>query len=308
MRLHADRPMFLSACESGDLLLKRLLSKTTRLPRASGRNFTSSKHSDPFFRRLSLCRTPKCPFEQGSGQGAYSIAFGGDSLRECFAKFRYILERYPMIDTLVVSAEPHMFGTLRLDSSNRSFADYYFLSSADSAGLKRGWLSALLDQVPLLNDDFVQYFRAVLGRKMTTSVAAASEPPAAARSALWSQLPDTEQERKARADGLMDHKGVGDFEAPFVWYSRLIDLAHAHHIQVIGVRFPVHSAYAEQLSPEFLADLDASLQRIGIDEIVDLRYLFTNSDCFEDADHVKSQCADHLIQALERHTGKKFTR
>ena len=106
----------------------------------------------------------------------------------------------------------------------------------------------------------------------------------------------------------MDHKGVGDFEAPFLWYRRLIDLAHAHHVHVIGVRFPVHSVYAEQLSPEFLAALDASLQRIGIDEIVDLRYLFTNSDCFEDADHVKSQCADQLIQALERHTGRKFTR
>ena len=127
----------------------------------------------------SHCAVPlNAHMNRTRNNGAYSIAFGGDSLRECFAKVRYILERYPTIDTLVVSAEPHMFGTLRLESSNRSFADYYFLNSADSAGLEGGWLSALLDQVPLLNDDFVQYFRVVLGKKLTTRVAVAKETPA----------------------------------------------------------------------------------------------------------------------------------
>ncbi len=56
----------------------------------------------------------------------YSIAAGGDSLRESFAKVRYVLERNHGIDTLILTADPHMFGKGRLESSNRSFADSLF--------------------------------------------------------------------------------------------------------------------------------------------------------------------------------------
>lgn len=240
----------------------------------------------------------------GSHAGtAYSIAAGGDSLRECFAKVRYILERSPTVDTLIVSADPHMFGSGRLESSNRSFADQYFLTAVDSTGLKKGWLSALLDQVPLFNDDFVQYLRKAIAKRMTTPSSTVQSGPAEAAPVLWENLSDSERTAKAVETGVMDHKGVGEYEEPFFWYRRLLDLAHAYKVRVVGVRFPVHSAYAAEISPERVTAIDDVLRRHGIAEILDFRNLFTNPTHFRDADHVKGQYGEALVCAIEKRLG-----
>src|SRR6266581_2968520 len=80
---------------------------------------------------------------------AYSIAAGGDSLRESFAKVRHVLSTKPGIDTLILTADPHMFARGRLESSNRSFADRYFIEAWDRSGVQHNLWSAMLQQVPL---------------------------------------------------------------------------------------------------------------------------------------------------------------
>jgi len=101
--------------------------------------------------------------DENTAAPGYSIAAGGDSLRECFAKVRYVLNSTPGIDTLILTADPHMFGKGRLESSNRSFSDRYFIEAWDASGLQKNIWSALLQQVPLFNEDFLQYFRKDLG-------------------------------------------------------------------------------------------------------------------------------------------------
>lgn len=240
---------------------------------------------------------------------AYSVAFGGDGLRECYGKVRYILDRCPSIDTLIVTAEPHMFGSGRLESSNRSFADLYFLAGGEAAGLKRGWLSTLMNQVPLCNDDFVQYLRKVGAKKFTTVFSKASPGSAFAdriRSTgrkSWPELSDAERTEKARATGLMDHKGVGEHEEPFVWYRKLLELARSRNVRVIGVRFPVDRGYAAQVPPESISAIDNFLRRNGIDRILDLRDLFTDPAYFEDPDHVDERYAGILVTVLEHRLG-----
>lgn len=242
---------------------------------------------------------------------AYSIAFGGDGLRECFAKVRYVLDRCSTIDTLIVSADPHMFGRGRLESSNRSFADVYFLSAADGSGLKKGWLSTLLGQVPLFNDDFVQYLRKVSMKRLMTAFSAERFGSAnAARSGSagkarqsWDHLSDAERKAEAYATGLMDHKGVCDYTEPFIWYRKLLELARAHNVRVIGVRLPVDPEYASQVPPERVAAIDHFLRQNGIAKILDLRNLFTDPEYFDDSDHVKKKYAAALISVIEKRSG-----
>jgi hypothetical protein len=237
------------------------------------------------------------------GGAAYSIAFGGDAPRECFAKIRYILDRCATIDTVIVTADPHMFGSGRLESSNRSFADLYFLAAADGAGLKRGWLPALLDQVPLFNDDFVQYLRKMISKTATSRFSGARGGTRATQPVPWEQLPETERTARACATGVMDHKGVGEHPEPFFWYSQLLDLARAHSVRVIGVRFPVHHAYAAQIAPERVAAIDDFLRQHGMAAILDLRDQFTDPAYFDDADHVKKEKAEALVRVLEERLG-----
>src|SRR5262249_10220 len=51
----------------------------------------------------------------------YNVVWGGDSLREVYAKLRYLAARHAKIDTLFLTADPHMFGDGRMESSNRAF-------------------------------------------------------------------------------------------------------------------------------------------------------------------------------------------
>lgn len=246
-------------------------------------------------------------FQDGA---AYSVAFGGDGLRECYGKVRYILKRCPSIDTLIVTAEPHMFGRGRLESSNRSFADLYFIAEADGAGLKKGWLSTLMNQVPLCNDDFVQYLRKV-GAEKLKSVSSKASPGSALADRLrstdsggsWQRLSEAQRMEKARATGLMDHKGVGEYEEPFVWYRRLLELARSCNVRVIGVRLPVDRGYAAEAAPESILAIDNFLRKNGIARILDLRDFFTGPAYFDDADHVDEHFAGILVSILERRLG-----
>ena len=228
---------------------------------------------------------------------AYSIAAGGDSLRECFAKVRHVLNTTPAIDTLILTADPHMFARGRLESSNRAFADRYFIEAWDRSGVQHNLWSAMLQQVPLFSEDFLQYFRKDLGVLLTHSAqhARAEGDPLA-----WSRLTDEERMKDAVQTGQGDHDGIGAVQAPFMWYTRILDLAHARHVRVIGVRFPVHPGYSAQAPADKVAEIDSFLLKAGVSRIIDLRGALTDPKDFEDPDHVNEIGAPLVVAMLEQ--------
>jgi hypothetical protein len=232
----------------------------------------------------------------------YSVAFGGDSAREMFAKVRRVLESSNRIDTLALSVDPHMFGSGRIESSNRSFSDRYFLADHDSSGLRQGWLSALLDQVPLFNDDFVQYLRKAIPASFSRRHSAAPRGDAAVSpegaETSWQTLSDAERAEEARKTGAMDHRGVGHEKQPFYWYGRILDLARARGLTVVGVRFPVHSEYSAQVSSAEVARIDEFLRGRGVTKIVDLRDALRDPAYFDDPDHLNQRGAAKVLTLL----------
>lgn len=232
----------------------------------------------------------------------YSVAFGGDSAREMFAKVRRVLESSKNIDTIALSVDPHMFGSGRIESSNRSFSDRYFLADHDSSGLRQGWLSAVLDQVPLFNNDFVQYLRKAIPASFSRKHSAAPRGDAAVSAegadTTWQSLSDEERAEEARKTGAMDHKGVGQEKQPFYWYGRLLDLARERGLTVIGVRFPVHSQYSAQVSSEDVVKIDAFLRGKGVTKIVDLRDALSDPAYFDDPDHLNQRGAAKVLTLL----------
>jgi hypothetical protein len=226
----------------------------------------------------------------------YSVAFGGDSLRECYAKIRHILNRRRDVHTLFISADPHMFGAIRLESSNRSFANRYFLLAGDRANLREGWFSALLDQVPLFNDDFVQFERKALAAHWSSRRRAQSLP--VEEDVPWSQRPPAERDAKARETGEMDHRGIGKSAEPFVWYARILKLARMRGVRVIGVRLPVNPGYSAFAPQEQVAVIDRYLMRQGISQIVDLRDALDDPRGFRDSDHVNPRFAGCVMRTL----------
>jgi hypothetical protein len=240
-----------------------------------------------------------------SGDSHFAVPLNDylDSLRESFAKVRHVLETTRGIDTLVLTADPHMFGKGRLESSNRSFADIYYIEAWDRSGLQKNVWSAILQQVPLFNEDFLQYFRKDLGSMLSrvrTKARGEGDPLA------WSRLSDEERRESAIETGKGDHAGVGDSQVPFGWYQRILDVAREHNVKVIGVRFPVHPGYSGQVSAQQVAELDTWLTGHGVTQIIDLRNELTDPRDFEDEDHLNETGAAKIVKVLEARLNRKI--
>jgi hypothetical protein len=234
--------------------------------------------------------------------GAYNIAWGGDSLREVYAKLRYLLWRGARIDTLFLTADTHMFGNGRLESSNRAFVDRYLLLTWSPYGLAQGRPSAALGTVPLFNDDFVQYLK----KKISVSFKPHSATGVREDPDAWLKLTDAEREADARRTGVEDHEGIGTHREPFLWYERIAALAHENGIRVVAVLYPAHPAYLESVPAPADAAVAAELAALGIHDVLDFRAAFRDPSYFADPDHVSQKGAVALLQLLGRRTGRQL--
>jgi hypothetical protein len=224
----------------------------------------------------------------------YNLAAPGDSLREGYAKLRYVLGRQTHIRKVFLSVDLNMFGAGRLRSANGAFADQYLVLSNSPYGLDKGRLGGILNAVPLLNDDFVQYARARIHDALTHKLTAAvkpTEPP-------WFELSETERAARAQRTGDGDHSQVGELDEPFAWIARIVELAHARNVVVIGVRYPAHPDYFSTVSRLDMERMNDRLARSGLNEIRDLRYAFDDPRCFEDPDHVSPLGASAVARLL----------
>jgi hypothetical protein len=193
-----------------------------------------------------------------------------------------------------------MFGAGRIESSNRTFADRYFLLSRVWFGERTAMLSALRQQIPLLNDDFVQYLRrAIVARLMGEEL----EKAALKKSAVaWERLP--QEQRLALKTAAEDHRDIGQFHEPFEWYARIVEFARARQMRVVAVRYPGDPDYFSNVTPEQVAVIDAHLKKIGVTEILDYRSVFENPADFVDPDHVSRRGAYKILRMLEVHLGR----
>ncbi|HKT73124.1 MAG TPA: hypothetical protein VJQ47_09555 [Steroidobacteraceae bacterium] len=230
----------------------------------------------------------------------YNVAFGGDSLREVYAKLRYLLWRGARIQTLYLTADAHMFGDGRMESSNRAFVDPYLLETLSSYGMQSGWPSTALGSVPLFNDDFVQYLK----KRITMSLK--GETPALVRgeeAVPWETLTDAEREAQAVSTGKMDHAGIGAHPEPFLWYERIAALAVAHHVHIVAVLYPAHPGYINSVPSGADARVAAELAALHITDVLDFRHAFSQPSYFSDPDHVSRKGAIALLELISTRTG-----
>jgi hypothetical protein len=227
-----------------------------------------------------------------------NVAAGGDGYRECYAKLRYLLGHSRGIRTIFLTADYHMFGSGRVESSNRSFVDQLLLASGSPVGYEKGWLSSVFNVVPLFNDDFVQYLKKDLRVKLQRALPGAARAPTP-----WQDVSAATRQERAVATGKGDHVGVGDEPAPLLWYRRIISLAREYGVQVIAIRLPANANYLAQVPERGKAVVDRELTQLGVESVVELGKAIQLPQLFEDEDHVNPQGAALLLCMLQGRTG-----
>ncbi len=231
--------------------------------------------------------------------GVYNLASGGDGPREMYAKLRRVLSANDSVKTVMLSADVHMFGEARQTSSNRAFVNIYLLETASPYGLEHGRLSALLNAVPLLNDDFVQYMKKSVSRHHQKS--STNQDPV--NTATWGERSEQYRSTLAEATGQYDHHGAGHQPQALSWYAHIVDLVHAHGVKVITLRYPAHPGYFASVEETTVKEIDSELGNLGLPPPLDYRRAISDPMLFTDEDHLNDSGALVLLQRLEHDTG-----
>jgi hypothetical protein len=230
--------------------------------------------------------------------GAHNLAAGGDGYREIYAKLRYVLARPQKVRTLLLTADYHMFGSGRVQSSNRSFVERYLLATQSGLGYEKSWLSSLFNLVPLFNDDFVQYLKKDLREKFRRA-----RRPSHDAATTWADLPEAMREKRSLETGRGDHAGVGVVKEPVHWFGQILRLAQRHDIEVIPIRYPTSDGYRSQIPPDGKRIVDAAIAQAGAPAVIDVGRALREPAYFADEDHVNRRGAAALLCLLGQRTG-----
>lgn len=243
--------------------------------------------------------------EEMLNRDTYSIAAGGDGVKECYLKLRYILEHSTRIDTVFLTADAQMFSKRRSQSTNAVFLHKYSLLLNSLDVYHQAPLSILAEMVPLFNDNYIEYLNQDLqniisGKKKEVGL----EQHLREDESLWSTR-FTAQKRleRAIATGKADHRGVMEDPVLPQYYRKIIDLCVARHIRIIGVRYPAMQAYLAQLPAENSLKLEAFLKELPFETILDYRDFSQDPRLYHNEDHLNEDGARLLLRQMETDIG-----
>lgn len=238
----------------------------------------------------------------------YNISSGGDSFKESFIKLRYILKQTNAVRNIMLTMDAQMFSARRSQSSNNKFLNrnVFYLGSYDVYGY--GFLSVVSDMVPLFNNSYIDYLNRNLqniisGKKSKVHVNQILRKD----QTLWGTVCTPEKRReRAIETGRGDHQQVFDDQTHAEYYQKIVNLSHAHRINIIGVKFPAMLEYCEQLPDDNRIRIEAFFESISFKQVLDYRNLTQNPKLYTNEDHLNKMGADLLLRQIEIDTGLKL--
>lgn len=238
-------------------------------------------------------------------QQTYSIAAGGDGIKECYLKLRYLLSRPNRIDTIFLTADAQMFSTRRVRSTNAVFLNKYTLLLNSLDVYQQNFASVLADLVPFFNDSYIEYLNKDLQNSISGQKKKADfEQCLREDESLWStRITAKERLERAIATGKGDHKGVMDDQTLPDYFRQIIYLCQARGIRIIGVRYPAMEAYFAQLPAENEKRLESFLEELPFETILDYRNFSQDPQLYHNEDHLNATGALALLRQMEKDTG-----
>lgn len=236
---------------------------------------------------------------------AYSIAAGGDGIKECYLKLRCLLLRPNSVDTVLLTADAQMFSSRRSRSTNAVFLHKHALLQSRLDVYHLDMVSVIADMVPLFNDSYIEYLNEDLqniisGNKKKVDM----EQRLRDDETLWStRICAEDRIKRAIATGKGDHRGVMEDRSLPYYFREIVHLCRSNGIRVIGVRYPAMAAYLAQLPAEKEEKLNAFLKKLPFEQILDYRNFSQNPRLYHNEDHLNVTGAFALLRQIEKDTG-----
>jgi hypothetical protein len=223
-----------------------------------------------------------------------NLSYGSDSYFDIYFKLNYIINQGIAIDTIYLSADPHMLGKKRIHNSNKNrsiaytdfetYTDFFDMSYPEFLTIK--YVMKYFSTFNVNNAQLIQkYFNTILSEKNIFKNQIQN----------FSDLSKKQREIKSKARFLSFYER-GPSKKLEIVLQKILNIALEKNIVVIGLEYPV----AQQMKSLKIPDTMVLPRKIFLNK--NLKFLsLTDIDSdiyFENQDHVNKLGADIIINRI----------
>jgi hypothetical protein len=221
-----------------------------------------------------------------------NLSYGSDSYFDIYFKLNYIIDQGIKIDTIYLSADPHMLGKKRIINNNRNrsivYADFEtyagFFDISFPEFIIRKYVRKHLSTFEVNNAQLIQkYFNSILSNKNIS------------QNQNWSDLSRKQREKKSDKK-FSDFYHSGPSKKQQKVLKKILNISSENNIVVIGVEYPLAQQLKSIKIPETIVlpktiFLNKNLKILSLMDIDEDIY-------FRNQDHVNRLGADIIINRI----------
>jgi hypothetical protein len=224
-----------------------------------------------------------------------NLSYGSDSYFDIYFKLKYLIKQNIKIDTIYLSADPHMLGQKRVNNNNRNLSIVYadfetyklFFDITYPEFFVRKYLRKYLSTFDVNNAKLIQeYLGSMLSYTSTKN------------SQKWIDL-SIDQRVKQSAARFENFYQKGSTKKLEKALNKVLLIAKQNKINVVGVEFPVSEQMKSLGIPENIVELKNILNDNGI-EVLSLNHI-EDPKYFNNQDHVNELGAKIIIDKIIKH-------
>jgi len=224
-----------------------------------------------------------------------NLAYGADGYKEIYAKVLILLKNNPNLEYVFLSTEPQMFNAST--SPNGTFLNKYALHSKTIRSLYgKNKLDIVTDNVPLFNNDYLNFFRNKLYNKLKGTKGANQEEN-------WKEATIERKTEISKNLGNSDHAAIMGNPKDTIYFKEMMTEFKNRGVKVISIRFPVTSNYIGQCSGQDEDKVNQFLSHFEFYKNLDYSNTIKSIELFEDPDHLNKQGVLKITAHIESDTG-----
>lgn len=222
--------------------------------------------------------------------GVYNFSDNSDSYFDIKRKISYLIDNHYTIDKIYITVDNYSLSPYR-DGHNNMDRSIIYESKKDFNYYNEKYVKYYF---PIFQSKVNTIFRNYLEDKLTQIFFPESK---ASSKVIWNQLSEGERVKRAeeRVSGQFPskHKSQNLEKA----LKEIIDVCQSHHIELIGVKFPLSKQYLEALGQKNYG-ADQIMISKGL-RVLDYKSVFIDhTDYFRDQDHLNSKGGEEFAKIL----------
>lgn len=232
--------------------------------------------------------------------GTMNLSKGGDGTKEMLIKFKVALMHSDKIRHVLLSVDPHMFSSRRLESSKAQFLYPILPATILKDVYGKSYFEIFCIKTSPLLDEFYYSFEK---ERMSRFIRGESEKSNDKKLKQWQESDFESRVALSNVTGRNDFVRLFRSKRIFDNYREIRRLCLEKNITVFPVIFPAHKGYYEMLNEGDVQKIIAFTNELKMAPLLSAPENLLESDDFIDPDHLSEDGARKMLMYLRQTTG-----